>query len=189
VIENAITPQDEQGLIANCQHELRNEDRRTWSGRSAVVRFGWSYDSNDSVHEWLGACPAWLDPWIQIFGADSVTINHYLTGSGIHPHVDSLDFDDPIRILNLGSPVVMVFDKPGLKLEMLIPNRSLTVIGGESRTGWRHGIEPRHYDLINGKSVERKERWSIVLRRLLKKHYGNRTTSSGTVAGPGSTMP
>lgn len=168
IIENALTKEEELVLIYNCQSALAQEEIREWSGRSRVARFGWSYDDKGGEHELVGEMPDWLYKWLHIFDSDSVTINHYMPCSGILPHKDSLAFADPVHILSLGDGVVMVFTKPGYRQEVYIPARSLTSIGGESRYGWDHGIEARPYDLVGAKSIERKERWSIVFRKLLR---------------------
>lgn len=183
VIKEAITPSTEAELIEYCKLALKDVPVREWSGRSSMIRFGWSYDTKDRVREWLGEIPPWLDEWAQLYGSDSITINYYQPNAGIHPHVDSIDFADPIRIVSLGCDTTMAFQKQDIKIDVRIPARSMTIIGGESRYDWTHGIEP-----FNGDG--RSDRWSIVFRKLVKTIYGNnRTTSSGTVAGSRSTMP
>jgi alkylated DNA repair dioxygenase AlkB len=52
----------------------------------------------------------------------------------------------------------------GQRAELLLPNRSLVVLGAESRTGWRHGIPKRKHDRIDGVRVPRRRRVSLTLR-------------------------
>lgn len=81
----------------------------------------------------------------------------FLRFSGIPPHVDTHSaFTDTIVSLSLASDVVMEFRKPHpsndkeyLKhLSVRLPRRSLLVLSGESRYGWKHGITPRKIDIV-----------------------------------------
>lgn len=93
------------------------------------------------------------------FRPDQLTVNRYLPGQGklreiycaslniltflscidflpgIPPHVDTHSvFEDPIISLSLLSDVVMDFrDNSGKKVPVLLPQRSLAIISGESR--------------------------------------------------------
>lgn len=76
---------------------------------------------------------------------------------GIPPHVDTHSaFEDAIVSLSLASDIVMEFRKPSPTngkdymdhVSLTLPRRSLLIMSGESRYGWKHGITPRKIDVI-----------------------------------------
>lgn len=82
---------------------------------------------------------------------------NYIEFLGIPPHVDTHSaFEDAIVSLSLASDIVMEFRKPSLinakeyveHVSLSLPRRSLLVMSGESRYGWKHGITPRKIDVI-----------------------------------------
>ncbi|XP_047367080.1 alkylated DNA repair protein alkB homolog 8-like isoform X3 [Vespa velutina] len=80
---------------------------------------------------------------------DQLTINHYLPGQGIPPHIDTHSpFEDTILSLSLSSSCVMNFKKGDMKVDVVLPQRSLLVMTGEARYAWTHGISSKYNDLI-----------------------------------------
>ncbi|XP_043681844.1 alkylated DNA repair protein alkB homolog 8-like isoform X2 [Vespula pensylvanica] len=80
---------------------------------------------------------------------DQLTINHYLPGQGIPPHIDTHSpFEDTILSLSLSSSCVMNFKKGDVKVNVVLPQRSLLVMTGEARYAWTHGISSKYSDLI-----------------------------------------
>ncbi|KAJ8675399.1 hypothetical protein QAD02_011185 [Eretmocerus hayati] len=80
---------------------------------------------------------------------DQLTVNRYLPGQGIPPHIDTHSiFEDPILSLSLGSPCVMDFKKGEEKIAVDLPARSLLIMSDEARYAWSHGICPRHNDNV-----------------------------------------
>ncbi|RXN32301.1 alkylated DNA repair alkB -like protein [Labeo rohita] len=69
---------------------------------------------------------------------------------GIPPHVDTHSaFEDTILSLSLGAKTVMDFKHPdGRSVAVVLPERSLLVMKGESRYLWTHGITPRKFDVV-----------------------------------------
>ncbi|XP_043268581.1 alkylated DNA repair protein alkB homolog 8 [Venturia canescens] len=105
------------------------------------------------------------------FQYDQLTINHYLPGQGIPPHIDTHSvFEDPILSLSLQSACVMDFKRGDRKISLLLPPRSLLIMSGESRYAWSHGICPRHNDIINTSTgittQERGTRISFTFRKV-----------------------
>ncbi|KXJ22380.1 Alkylated DNA repair protein alkB-like 8 [Exaiptasia diaphana] len=82
---------------------------------------------------------------------DQLTVNQYNPGQGIPPHIDTHSaFEDGIVSLSLGAKITMEFRHPDQRhVSVLLPQRSLLVMTGESRYEWTHGITPRRYDIIN----------------------------------------
>ncbi|KAK5868536.1 hypothetical protein PBY51_009541 [Eleginops maclovinus] len=81
---------------------------------------------------------------------DQLTVNQYESGQGIPPHVDTHSaFEDTIMSLSLGAKTVMEFRHPdGRLVAVVLPERSLLVMKGESRFLWTHGITPRKFDMV-----------------------------------------
>uniref|UniRef100_A0A8D8PX82 tRNA (carboxymethyluridine(34)-5-O)-methyltransferase n=1 Tax=Cacopsylla melanoneura TaxID=428564 RepID=A0A8D8PX82_9HEMI len=81
---------------------------------------------------------------------EQLTINQYLPGQGIPPHVDTHSpFGDVIVSLSLVSDVVMEFrDTNDNHLPVLLPRKSVLLLTQDSRYGWTHGITPRKLDVI-----------------------------------------
>lgn len=84
-------------------------------------------------------------------------LNFCLNFSGIPPHVDTHSaFEDAIVSLSLASDIVMEFRKASPTngkeyvdhVSVSLPRRSLLIMSGESRYGWKHGITPRKIDVI-----------------------------------------
>ena len=82
---------------------------------------------------------------------DQCTVNRYLAGQGIPPHVDNHECcDDTILSLSLGSDVVMNFaslenidDDDHKVIPVNLPRRSLLVMTGRARYAYTHGITSR----------------------------------------------
>ncbi|CAJ0580529.1 unnamed protein product, partial [Mesorhabditis spiculigera] len=106
------------------------------------------------------------------FKADQITVNVYEPGQGIPPHYDTHSaFEEQIFSVSLLSDVVMEF-RDGANsaniLSVLLPTNSLTIIQGESRYRWKHGIANRKYDInpTTGRLFPRAKRISITLRKI-----------------------
>ena len=83
--------------------------------------------------------------------ADQLTVNRYLPGQGIPPHVDSHNCcTHTILSLSLGSGAIMTMRcvTSGVSAPVWLPRRSLLVMRGPARYCWSHGITPRHYDTL-----------------------------------------
>ncbi|XP_050705600.1 alkylated DNA repair protein alkB homolog 8-like isoform X2 [Eriocheir sinensis] len=120
---------------------------------------------------------------------DQLTINRYLPGQGIPPHVDThSSFTDELLSLSLGGGVNMDFryiggsggngngegskDKPPHYV-VYLPSRSLCVMTGPARYEWSHGICPRMTDVVASRNsatglqlLPRRERISFTFRKI-----------------------
>jgi alkylated DNA repair dioxygenase AlkB len=87
---------------------------------------------------------------------DAVTVNEYLAGQRIHPHIDAPEAGPVITVLSLLSPAVMVFTCGDAKFEIGLPPRSLVQMRDVIRTDWYHAILPveatRYSIVFRGKS-------------------------------------
>lgn len=103
--------------------------------------------------------------------ANQVLISEYEPGQGIGDHTDKeACFMDTIVILSLGSSCVMdltdVNDKSE-KVPIWLAPRSLTVLSGDAKNNWMHGIPARKTDVWEGRKYERQRRVSLSFRSLM----------------------
>lgn len=168
-----IGEDEEQALLARV-------DLAPWSCelKRRVQHYGYRYDYKArriAAEACLGALP----PWLAELGArlvaaghfdrppDQVIINEYTPGQGIAAHFDRPDcFAEPIAIISLGSACVMEFSRAGTgeRVEQLLQRRSLLVLTGDARYGWRHGIAARKSDVAGGLRMARGRRVSVTFR-------------------------
>lgn len=146
---------DEELLAADCDYELSEVSEKKRDGRNRILRYGFDYlDPN----KWIGDIPSWLfsPSWpgaACVLGlpildglVNSVTINEYLRGQIIAPHIDSHAFGD-VAILSLLSDATMRFVSPtGQVKDFELPRRSLAVMAGELRNSWQHSTLPLEAD-------------------------------------------
>jgi len=100
---------------------------------------------------------------------DQVTVNEYTPGVGIAPHIDthSAFGGGAILSLSLAGATVMELRRRGDHRPLLLPRRSLLVLGGEARYAWSHYIAARKTDVIGGVVVPRPDRRvSLTLRQV-----------------------
>lgn len=184
VLENFITEDEESLLMKNIVSSSYGYDK-TMKHRS-VKHFGYEfrYDTNNvdknsplpvGIPEELNFFRSRLEEknitqWIP----NQLTVNSYLPGQGIPPHVDTHSaFEDPIISLSLSSDVVMEFQKcdKTMKASVFLPRRSLLIMSGESRYYWTHGITPRKSDVYRGQGglcvKQRDLRVSYTFRKIL----------------------
>ena len=142
----------------------------------ATLHYGYRFDYKTNlvdlsapldqpIPEVLGDVLLKIKPYISI-SPDQLTVNIYQPGQGIPKHVDTHSiFTHEILSVSLGSDVAMDFKQPlsGSIIPVVIPARSLTVMTGESRYLWHHGIARRKADGIDDVSV-RQLRISLTLR-------------------------
>ena len=97
---------------------------------------------------------------------EQATINEYLPGQGIAPHIDRDCFGPIVATVSLGSAVNMDFccDSTGDEYVQRLVPRSLVLLYGDARFKWRHGIAKRHSDTWNGRKTKRQRRVSITFR-------------------------
>ena len=75
-------------------------------------------------------------------------------------------FGPRIAIVSLGSPCVMIFSHlhSDARHEVMLEERSLTLLSGAARTDWRHGIPARKSDRVGRVKVARGRRLSVTVR-------------------------
>ena len=99
---------------------------------------------------------------------DQVIINRYLPGEGINPHIDRPQiFGDQICSLSLNSGCVMEFTKGAKKVSVYLHRRSLLIMEGDARYGWKHSIKGVTKDIKNDVEKKRGTRYSLTCRTMI----------------------
>ncbi|XP_015126239.1 alkylated DNA repair protein alkB homolog 8 [Diachasma alloeum] len=159
IIEDFITPEQEIFLLENVHWNEKDSSSELKHRKVKHFGFEFRYDTNrvdpddpitpiPEVFRFLQKL--FKEHHCGEFVYDQLTINRYLPGQGIPPHIDTHSvFEDPILSLSLGSACVMDFKKNEKKIHIPLPPRSLLVMSGESRYAWSHGICPRHSDIVS----------------------------------------
>lgn len=186
LIPDCVSPELEAQLVSNLEWDEDEVDNKLKHRRVQHFGFEFLYGTNtvdpqcplldrkipeacDAIWKSLESkCHKFAE-----FRPDQLTVNRYEPGNGIPPHCDTHScFEDPIVSLSLGSSVVMEFRQPETSqhCSVLLPQRSLLIMSGESRFGWTHGITLRKSDIVkrNGylTAQERQIRVSLTFRKL-----------------------
>ena len=175
-IPNYVSKQEQAELLSviDCEPWLTDLKRR-------VQHYGYRYDyKTRSIHStaYLGPLPDWSLPlakrlyWEGLIGEvpDQMIINEYYPGQGIASHVDCIPcFGDTILSLSLGSSCVINYTRirDSREIPMLLEERSLVVMQGESRNWWKHGILPHKTDIFDGQTFQRSRRISMTFRKVI----------------------
>lgn len=141
-----ISIEEESEILSNIDPPKKTTKSKLM--RNSVKRYGSSlpYD-NDIVSNKI---PKYLDNistkilksgYLPI-RPDSISINEYLKGNSIAPHIDSKSSGDIITVLSLLSDTKMVFDRDGESFSIVLPRRSLVQLRDEIRYEWRHSVPP-----------------------------------------------
>lgn len=153
-----ITAAEETALLPNI---LVADKGRTFthSGRNCVQRYGSCHPYNNYMisdkipPHFETLCVRLADLKLVKLKPDSVTVNEYLQGQVIQPHVDALGGGPTITILSLGAPAEMVFRRKNVEkcYTVQLAPRSLIQMRGELRYKWTHEILPvpaRRYSVV-----------------------------------------
>ncbi|XP_031838004.2 tRNA (carboxymethyluridine(34)-5-O)-methyltransferase alkbh8 [Nomia melanderi] len=185
LIENIITEEEETRLLSSIN--WNNEESLSSDLKHRTVKhFGYEFQYNSNKvdpNKPITPIPKEYQFLQTLFKQyhnvpyeyDQLTINHYLPGQGIPPHIDTHSvFEDSILSLSLGSSCIMNFKREDKKADILLPPRSLLIMSGETRYAWSHGICPRHNDQIktaNGITTQpRSTRVSFTFRKVRRGH-------------------
>ncbi|KAK2912599.1 alkylated DNA repair protein alkB homolog 8 [Channa argus] len=164
LVEDFVSPQEEVLLLAAIDWSSSNDEVTAQKAlkhrRVKHYGFEFCYDNNNvDKNKPLPAglpeeCLSVLENCVRdghiVTIPDQLTVNQYESGQGIPPHVDTHSaFEDTILSLSLGAKTVMEFRHPdGRLVPIVLPERSLLVMKGESRYLWTHGITPRKFDMV-----------------------------------------
>lgn len=173
IIPNFIDELEEFALLDTIDSSLWND-----SMARRVQHYGWRYDYKSrriDPNSYLGPLPGWAQTIAtRLFEdglvpelPDQVIVNEYVVMQGISKHIDCAEcFKGPIVTLSLNETWEMVFSRrhrgDEQKYKVLLPNRSVAVLDGESRSKWSHEIAKKRTD----EGIPRGRRVSITFRKV-----------------------
>ena len=174
LVDDVVDAEEEAALLALC-------DTGSWDASLSrrVQHYGhrFAYAEKRCVPTPTPLPPAFRDvvrrlgaPWPNDGGVQC-TVNEYLPGQGIAPHVDThAAFRDGIYALTLGAGVSVRLQRnrraPGERpvRDVYVGPRSLLALTGEARYVYTHGIASRKGDLVADEWVHRGRRVSLTFR-------------------------
>lgn len=129
-------------LTALVNSALESGQARAGTDRNKILRYGYEYSPGivpaKAPPPWLRSLTNHVEDAAGTLILNAVTINEYLPGQGIAPHVDNVrSFGPVMAILSLGGEAVF---RLGERAEIL-PSGSLLVISGEERKN-SHSVDP-----------------------------------------------
>lgn len=118
------------------------------TGRNCIQRYGSRVPYNNYLvsaeipEHFARLCQRLVDFNLVPLLPDSVTINEYLQGQVIQPHIDAVDGGTVITVLSCGHSADMVFRRDAECYTVTLPPRSLVQLRGDLRYKWTHEIKP-----------------------------------------------
>ena len=109
-------------------------------------------------------------PRSSVSAFDQLIINEYLHGQWIPAHIDHpSQFGDTVFCVTLGSGTTMTFTHPeGRVVHQYVTPGSAYAMTGDARYVWKHQIEAKKSDIVNGVKVPRGVRYSLTFRTIRK---------------------
>ena len=170
ILPNWISENDEAIVMSEI-------DSKEWDTKikRRVQHYGFQFqysqlkvDTDNPIVDFPPACKALLNrDNLADYGFNQLTLNEYVPGIGIASHCDTHSaFTDTIAVVSLCGAITMDFhDTTNKKVSVIIPARSLLLMAGESRYGWRHSIASRRTDRgLDGTTHTRDRRVSLTFR-------------------------
>lgn len=148
VVYDFISAEEELLLVRDIENELGEPMNLRRGGRSIIKRWGSEKPYNNFVSPnatpdfLLGLAQKLVDEKYLDELPNSISINCYMSGDYIAPHIDSKDSGEKISVLSLLSAADMVLDRGNEKMEVPLPARTLVQMSGEIRWKYRHSILP-----------------------------------------------
>lgn len=168
-VPDFISEEQERNLVSTINNA-------PWSNelKRRVQHYGWKYDYKSrgiQPSAYLGPLPDWaqalalrlVKEGLMPELADQVIVNEYVLQQGISRHIDCIDcFKGPVITISLLESWEMIFKKGSEKAEIMLTQRSATVLDGPARYEWTHEIPQRKRE----KDFLRSRRISITFRKV-----------------------
>lgn len=194
LLHDFVTPAEEQELLVAV-------DARPWKSllKRRVQHYGYEFlyeTRNVNAKSFLGELPSFVSSILEKLSlfpnlgnavnnsVDQLTVNEYLPGIGLSPHIDTHSaFDGFIFSLSLAGSCIMEFRKysqgtcfllPSAsssaerensdhcsnvkRRSIFLPPRSMLLLSGEARYAWHHYIPHHKVDVVGGHAVRRGSR-------------------------------
>jgi alkylated DNA repair dioxygenase AlkB len=157
LIPDFLTESEEQDIVSRIPE---SKGKKRSSERNSVRRFGSNTPYKNQIESSI--IPDYLDrigqklveSQLLLVKPNSISINEYLPGNAIAPHIDSIESGPIITILSLLSDATMVLNHPRQQeQQILVPKLSILQLKDEIRYSWTHAILPVQH-----------KRYSIVFR-------------------------
>lgn len=142
IVKDFITEEEEQEILSHIKVGNRSDQK----GRNSIKRYGSKlpYNSNmvsAEIPDFLKKlCDKIVSAGLLEEAPNSVTINEYMAGQGITPHVDSKASGAVITILSLKGNATMNFTRGKESFSVDYPARQLMQMQGEIREKWMHSV-------------------------------------------------
>jgi alkylated DNA repair dioxygenase AlkB len=145
-ISEFISEEKEKELLSIIQQYKPIEDQKSHL-RNSVWRFGpkHPYHNNNLSNEIPFFLQELADKLVENQISDisqSVSINEYILGNSMPPHIDNQNSGPVITIISLGCESQMKFAKKEESFIIDLPRRSLISMSGEIRNQWTHELLP-----------------------------------------------
>lgn len=153
LVENFLTHQEELDILSHIPETI-SVNKHT---RNSIRRYGSKMPYKNQIESEV--IPDYLDRLSQkifdtgylVVKPNSVSINEYLTGNAIAPHIDSIESGSIISIISLLSEATMCFSLNNKEYTVVIQPRSLIQLKDEIRYKWKHAILPvknKRYSIV-----------------------------------------
>lgn len=154
LIPDFLTEDDEANIVSNIPE---SKIHKRSSQRNSIKRFGSNVPYKNQIES--NTIPDFLDQIAQkivdagllTIKPNSVSINEYLTGNAIEPHIDSIESGPIITIVSLLSDATMVLANGKEKHEIIVPKQSILQLKDDIRYKWTHAILPvknKRYSIV-----------------------------------------
>lgn len=153
LVENFLNTYEESEIIKN----IPETPQISKQNRNSIRRYGSNIPyKNQMISEVI---PEYLDilskkivneKYLSI-KPNSISINEYLVGNSIAPHIDSKESGEIITIISLLSGADMLFSLDDIHHIIHIPARSILQLKDEIRYLWKHSILPvpsKRYSIV-----------------------------------------
>jgi alkylated DNA repair dioxygenase AlkB len=148
LLPDFISVEEEAALLPVIVHPKSRIVNPALTGRNCIQRYGSRVPYNNYMvsaeipEHFARLCQRLVDLNLVPLLPDSVTVNEYLQGQVIQPHIDALDGGTVITVLSCGHSADMVFRHNEECYTVTLPPRSLVQLRGDLRYKWTHEIKP-----------------------------------------------
>lgn len=157
LLEGFITEAEEDQMLKFVDS---NSDQWEGMAKRRVQHYGFAFDyklRGVNPRRKIGPLPDAFQPLVSRLSKlseinrelDQLTVNEYVPGVGLSPHVDTHSmFTGSIASVTLSGHTVMEFRRGEERRAILLPRRSVLILAEDARYAWRHYIPHRKFDLL-----------------------------------------
>ena len=174
VTPHAFDVEQEEELLEFVNHKIQGWDTST---RRNLKHFGFSHDKGGGNIAKCEAIPTSLETIKQLAQQllnendvneeiNQCTVADYPPAVGITEHLENFMLGKVVVTANLliSVPMHFVHKDGGDRTTIILERYSLVALTGKNRFNYKHGIPSAESDMINGESVRRERRISLIFR-------------------------